>query len=258
MKWLFLIALFLATLTKLVAQESSLVIPGDQVRIQAPTISTAWIVGTDLSLDADSLVLNQKKNPWYSSRLAIPVSSITRVELKTKSSSRWRKIAVLRTDRVIVHLPAEPVYRLEGESIWLNVGVGVSNLGPSVGATIAYQRGKHLISVRYVRSKGYQFTHTAPPPERVLDIGILYGRVFKGSNTRGRLVSVSAGLGIVKYKEKSLTTVGIPLEVQVFGQAPWHGFTRFLAGFGLGVHANLNSKDSFGAILLSFQLGGIR
>ena len=85
--------LLLAPLTDLVAQEAPPITRGARVRIQTRTSTGSnQIIGTLVSLEVDTdwphLVLKRKGG----SRLSIPLSSITKFEVKGKSTGRWEEV----------------------------------------------------------------------------------------------------------------------------------------------------------------------
>jgi hypothetical protein len=150
---------------------------------------------------------------------------------------------------------------------WLSAGVGGSSYGFSGGLSISAQSGRSMLSIRYISSsrygEGWLGGYTSS--ENVWDISPLYGFIAKG---KWGYASVSGGIGLVggtkhgqylgsanwinTYEKVPLTTIGIPLEAQLF-------FTPFSA-FGIGVNgfANLNPKRSYSGILICLQWGKLR
>ena len=94
MKWLLLMALLLTPLAELVAEEAPSLKSGDRVRIKAPSIDGRRLVGTIVSLDADTLVLKSKGVRRGRSSLGrtilrtIPLASITKLEEKRKGGAK--------------------------------------------------------------------------------------------------------------------------------------------------------------------------
>jgi len=194
------------------AEEVRQIEPGDHIRIRAPSIHATPIVGTVLSLNADSLVLKQRKSPFYSARSAIPVHAIGKLEKKTASSGQWERVFALQPGERIVHLPRD--FKAYADSVsargssrtilnrylWLNAGIGGSTIeeGIASGWVVSYHHaGKHLISIRFVEAEAIELgfgRERDQPEEKARGIGVLYGRVAQNS---AGLASFSAGLGIV-------------------------------------------------------------
>lgn len=158
-------------------------------------------------------------------------------------------------------------YNFREFTYWLDGGIGGSSSGLAGGLSISAQSGRSLFSLRYVSSSRYgeSWLGGYTTPEKVWDIGPLYGLIAKG---KWVYASISGGISLVggtkhgmylgspgwinTYEKVSLTTVGIPLEIQLF-------FTPF-SSFGIGVHgfANLNLKRSYFGILICLQCGKLR
>ncbi len=72
------VILLLALPMDLIAQETSAVVPGARVRVTAPEAYSSRIIGTVLSINADTLMLSKKE---LHAPLAISLDSMTRLEL---------------------------------------------------------------------------------------------------------------------------------------------------------------------------------
>jgi len=170
-------------------------------------------------------------------------------------------------------------FKSKNEFGWLNLGLGASSFssfGSSLGINVSYQIRANLISFRYVynaKFKGEIFTAYVPRSEKIRDFGVLYGLSTK---SKVGFASISGGISIVSgvrrgeylykscnssggwfcfgpgyYEKLRFTTVGIPIEAQVF-------ITGENAGIGIYVFANINPESSFFGALLSLQLGKLR
>jgi len=171
-------------------------------------------------------------------------------------------------------------YKLENQFGWVNLGVGASSFssfGSSLGINVSYQIKANLISFRYVynaKFKGEIFTTYVPRSEKIRDFGVLYGLSVK---SKEGFASISVGLSIVNglkrgkylysvsncsgvffclaetryYEKLRFTTVGIPIEIQLF-------LTGENVGIGIYGFANINPESSFVGALLSLQLGKLR
>lgn len=137
---------------------------------------------------------------------------------------------------------------------WFNAGIGASSLEKSgdraalsAGATMSFQRGEHLVSIRFVDNEllfanpwGIVFG-AAPKKIVVWDLGVLYGRIARA--TFG-FASIGGGIAFVGGDESAF---GIPLEAQIF----WTPSSSF--GIGLYVFANFNRVRSFAGALACVQ-----
>lgn len=87
MKWLLRIALLLAPLTELAAQEVSSIEPGTRVRITAPSFAAGRLTGKLIAVDADTftiLVLQRVESGEIWERLfAIPREAIIKFEVRS-------------------------------------------------------------------------------------------------------------------------------------------------------------------------------
>ena len=94
------VSVLLAPLSDLGAQVTPSINAGDQVRVIAPSIRQAligapWIRGSVVSLDADTLVLMKSTR----TTLAIPLTSVTKFEVKSKSTGRWEEMPLPAPER---------------------------------------------------------------------------------------------------------------------------------------------------------------
>jgi hypothetical protein len=143
---------------------------------------------------------------------------------------------------------------------WVNIGGGFAGVhgglgeddgGVSGGMGFSYQNGSSLFSIRGVENEEFKLDlwGYSGPPEKVWDIGALYGRVAKASYG---LASISAGVGIVGASNgegNSSYRPGIPVEGQLF----WTPSS--VLGFGICGFADFNSKKSFAGVLFCLQIG---
>lgn len=79
--------LFSGLLNNLVAQEPAHVIPGARVRMTAPTITTARIVGNVMAINADTIIL---KRASQFSPLAVPLAAVTKLEVSRSRIPRGK------------------------------------------------------------------------------------------------------------------------------------------------------------------------
>jgi hypothetical protein len=141
-----------------------------------------------------------------------------------------------------------------GGGSWVHGGLGEDEGGISGGISLSYQTGSSLFSIRGVENEEFKldlFGYSGPP-EKVWDIGVLYGRVAKAS---WGLASISGGVGIVGASDDEGITsyrLGIPVESQLF----WTPISTM--GIGIYGFANLNSKKSFIGALACVQIGILR
>ncbi len=152
---------------------------------------------------------------------------------------------------------------IQEQHYWANVGAGGSSVhgglgedegGISGGGSFSYQTGSSLFSIRGVVNEEFRLDlwGYSGPPEKVWDIGVLYGRVAKAS---WGLASISGGVGIVGASDDqgvSSYHPGIPLESQLF----WTPSSTL--GIGIYGFANLNLEKSFVGALLCVQIGILR
>ena len=150
---------------------------------------------------------------------------------------------------------------------WLNLGLGVGSIGLSAGASFSYNFGSSLISIRSVANSEFKIFGPSPS-ENVWDLGVLYGRSAKASYG---VASISGGIAIVggvrrgrylgstggffssdKYESLTFSTIGIPIEGQLF----WTPFSFF--GIGIYGFGNLNPEQSFAGALLCLEFGEVR
>lgn len=146
---------------------------------------------------------------------------------------------------------------------FLNVGVGYSSYYSSVG--FSHQRcfKRNLFSIQFIYNFELDIFDSQSPSNSILDIAILYGRVFKSGKG---FISFSTGLGYMYnvyrgeflrseggwfagtsyYEKKTRNSMGIPIDMQ-FILTPSSSF-----GFGIKGFANINSKKSYFGILFCF------
>lgn len=134
---------------------------------------------------------------------------------------------------------------------WVHGGLGESEGGISGGISLSYQTGSSLFSIRGVENEELKLDlwGYSGPPEKVWDVGALYGRVAKAS---WGLASISGGVGIVGasgYEGLTSYRIGFPIEGQLF----WT--PNFIVRIGIYGFANLNSYKSFLGALLCLQIG---
>lgn len=112
MRQLFLGALLLVPLTDIAAQETPPITPGAQVRIKAPPyrdalIGIPWIVGSLVSLQADTLVLQEND----SRILTIPLTYIMALEIRTEAPKGWKAVPLTSLHQLVI-LPIPPSFEL--------------------------------------------------------------------------------------------------------------------------------------------------
>ena len=138
--------------------------------------------------------------------------------------------------------------------LWLLAGIGGSGV---YGGTVSYVLGVSTIqnfqtlSVRGVyNTEVVSFSSTK---EKVWDLGLLYGVIAKG---RYGFASLSVGVALVggdhhvRNDEEGFLTLGVPIEIKLFG-------TRFpeLGMGGLYFFADINPEESFAGAALSITGG---
>jgi hypothetical protein len=141
-----------------------------------------------------------------------------------------------------------------GGGSWVHGGLGEDEGGISGGISLSYQTGSNLFSIRGVENEEFKldlFGYSGPP-EKIWDVGVLYGRIAKAS---WGLASISGGVGIVGVSDDEEITsyhLGIPLESQLF----WTPISTM--GIGIYGFANLNFEKSFVGALACVQIGKLR
>lgn len=133
------------------------------------------------------------------------------------------------------------------------------------GVVVSGQRESNVISARFMRG-----IESSRSEWSLWEVGALYGKgvksqrgfasiaagvgVMGGDEPRTLMVSISANGGgtITPAGPRPSTSIGIPMEVQLF----WTP-TSFL-GLGLYGFGNLNTEKSFAGALLAVQLGRLR
>ena len=144
---------------------------------------------------------------------------------------------------------------------WFSAGVGLGNIGPSIGLSLNHLHNDRLFKVRFVREEEFVLNlfGSSPPPESVWDIGLLYGFC----RTKGKSsIMFSSGVSYVEgmrlgdddtnYKEISISTIGLPVEAQFM----WP-FSKCM-GLGVTLFGNINSESIFGGITLNLIFGKLR
>jgi len=151
----------------------------------------------------------------------------------------------------------------EKRHYWVNLGggfccvhggLGEDDGGVSGGIGFSYRSGGNLFSFRAVGNSEFKLDlwGYSGPPDKVWDVGVLYGRITKSD--RG-MASLSGGVGIVGASDYGRATshrVGIPIEAQLF----WIASDRL--GLGIYGFANVNSDRSFAGALFCLQIGKLR
>lgn len=147
---------------------------------------------------------------------------------------------------------------------WLNLGlVGASDdmLGLGVGLTVARSAAR-ILSVRGVLAEEWQWCWGGPcaaPPDRNVDVGVLYG---VAQQHRWFVASLAAGAAVAALRRTTRdpshetsprttreVTLGVPIEGQLFVR-PFRN-----VGVGGAVMFDLNPKQSFSGVLVGLQLG---
>jgi hypothetical protein len=153
----------------------------------------------------------------------------------------------------------------ENEFYWINLGLGGSSYGFSVGGNASFQIKNTVGSFRIICNEEFSFFKT---PNKLWDIGFMYGFISK---KKWSLASISAGIGIInssvrgrqlscdgngwfsscEYAMSNHLAIGIPIETQLF-------LTGKHIGIGISGFANINSESSYFGALLFLQLGKLR
>jgi hypothetical protein len=171
---------------------------------------------------------------------------------------------MLKKNFIVLYLLSATTAMADGDSTrsgvprtWGVFGMGFSSVGFTAGVGAYHQRESDLYSVRLTGLTEIPFKPSSPR-EIVEELGLLYGSALKET------MSLSAGLSIVRgvgrgtlistnvYDEVRYTTVGLALEGT---------FARDIlpfVGFGLTIAGNINSRHSFGAVLVSIRVGELR
>ena len=155
--------------------------------------------------------------------------------------------------------------------VWFSYNLGVSGTGTETdnwNSGLYYSIGLNVSSLN--NNIKIKYTHNMPGglftefSQRVYDIGILYG--LKPNYEYGNVI-ISGGISLVSgyyyksnfvdsigyiYDKKSITSVGIPFELQF----DWNTFKKF--GIGLSIFGNLNLERSFYGGGLSINIGSLR
>lgn len=151
---------------------------------------------------------------------------------------------------------AQAAPSLPRDSYWLSAGLGAGSEDFAGSASISYQHGVHLLSLRAAGTAGLF-------DDGFGDVALLYGRATRTGDRRYR-ASAALGLALVDGCETAGdgglfgdctdqgTPVGLPIEAQLF----WLP-TTFL-GVGLYGFADFNRARSFAGVTLGVQLGRVR
>lgn len=171
-----------------------------------------------------------------------------------RTQPRWYLLRDIVDVRYILGLTRERsrTYRaVPNSSGWTSIGMGASSAGVLLGAGYTFViKDKMLMTIRHVRRE--EFNPFSSPSESVWDLSALVGIGNAGKNG-GAVASVGLGLvgGVRKgertgggwfystYEAQKFSTIGIPLELQLFLKAA--------SSFGIGVntYVNLNRERSF-------------
>ena len=145
----------------------------------------------------------------------------------------------------------------------VNIGIGGGSEGISTGINASYQNNNSIISIRYIYNEEFIVLFSSHK-YKIRDLGILYGLSVKkpkgfasisagisyvGYNGRGSVISCSGNwlLSSCTYEELNYSTIGIPIETQLF-------LTRKRVGIGIYGFANLNKVNSFTGALLCMHI----
>jgi hypothetical protein len=146
--------------------------------------------------------------------------------------------------------------RPQPDTYWLGAGLGAGSEDFAGHASLAYQHGPSLFSLRLAGTAGLF-------DDGFGDIGLLYGRATRQA---GRRYRAAAAIGLAAVDgcetpgpgalfstcEAPSTVLGLPLEAQL----AWLP-AEFL-GIGLYGFADFNSLRSFAGVTFSLQLGKVR
>lgn len=139
-------ALVLTAFADLLAQEEPPVAPGDHVRVTAPDVFRGRLVGSVVTLGADTCVLEVEGR---AEQLALPLTSLTRLEVSRGQSSMWAQgmgIGFLlgATLGAVVGLTAAESWDVGGEAAAAAlaglIGVPGAFVGLAVGASTKKER----------------------------------------------------------------------------------------------------------------------
>jgi len=152
---------------------------------------------------------------------------------------------------------------------WANLGMGLSSIGFSYGISGSLLIKHHFISTRFIGNEHVGVSYNIFNGEwslfsekQTYDFGLLYGW---GNRWKWGLFTISGGISRVsietdltiesdfeqRREHKSNTTIGFPLETQLFV----HG-----ENFGCGFYyfVNINSEEIYYGALFCLQIGILR
>ncbi len=136
---------------------------------------------------------------------------------------------------------------------WVNLGIGGSSNGISLGINGSHQIKYHVISLRALYDEEWSLKSY---PDKFTELGLLYGISSKKTG-KFFFVSISTGISFVAgsvntyNEEMDYVTFGLPIEIQLF-------LTGKHVGIGISGFANINRESSFVGALLCIQLGNLR
>jgi hypothetical protein len=142
------------------------------------------------------------------------------------------------------------------DTYWVSAGLGAGSEDFSGSATIAYQHGAHLFSLRAAATAGLF-------DDGFGDVALLYGRATRNPDSRyhaGAALGLAVVDGCESPGEGSVfggcddrgTVIGLPLEARV----AW--LPASFLGVGLYGFADFNRVRSFAGVTASVQLGRVR
>lgn len=138
--------------------------------------------------------------------------------------------------------------QLPGRAFWGGFGLGVSSVGIAIGVDLTMRDGDRVYRGRLDAVGGG--TDSEGNSIFMTELAALYGLGGRVGVT-GNWVSVSGGLALLSVErgQETVTTVGIPLEIQAI--------SRRMPHLGATLAANLNPEQSYFAAILSLQVGRV-
>jgi hypothetical protein len=144
---------------------------------------------------------------------------------------------------------------LPRDSYWLSAGLGAGTEDFAGSASLSYQHGVHLLSLRAAGTAGLF-------DDGFGDVALLYGRATLAGDRRYR-ASAALGLAVVDGCESAgdgglgdCTDQGNPVGLPIEAQLSWLP-TSYL-GVGLYGFADFNRARSFAGVTLGLQVGRVR